>query len=121
MDREDKIKEMVENQILNHLDGIDEIFLSKESVNIITDRNLTPVGMISAFITKVVFELYDNNAFSMSDDNVKYVLDMVEDMSKNTEKHPYDTIMLLLKILSDLMLQIIVLEQYKENDNENNN
>lgn len=112
------LQEKIEAEITNHLLGVEEIFSLKACDKISEGRNLNVVGIINALATKVVtasddFEiLSDDKREELSNEIVKFI----EAFSSKIEKHPIDSIFYSIKMLSDVLIQMSIIDQIeKEN------
>lgn len=114
-------KKKMESEISNHLQGVEEIFSIKECDEVSERRNLNVIGIINALTTKVVTASDD---FEMLPESKKEelsieVIKFIEEFSKKLNKHPIDSIFYSIKMLSDILIQLSVIDEMeKENSSE---
>lgn len=116
----DLLKNKVEKDILKHVEAIEEIFSLEECVRISEENDLDIVGFINGLTTKVLsssgnFDFEDNE---LSDEISKFI----EKFSIKLDKHPIDFTFYLIKMLSDILVQLTIIEEFNtsEDFNENN-
>lgn len=112
-------KQKIETEISNHIQGVEEIFSLKECDEISEKRDLNVIGIINALTTKIVSA--SDNFETMSEEKKevlsKEVVKFVEDFSMKIEKHPIDSIFYSIKMLSDILIQLSIIDEIEKEPN----
>lgn len=102
-----KLKELTEASILNHMEGVNEIIKLDEVIKISEKYDLNLLGIANVLVTSLI---EDRTALSN-----KEVMDIVEEtihkLSEKTNMHPVDSTVMLIKILTDLIVQVSEFEK----------
>lgn len=107
------LRERIEADVQNHLDGITEIFSSEECDKIATERDLNIIGIINGLATTVVTSSDDFKKIDMSETGevTAEILSFVDRFSKMVNTHPIDSIFYSIKMLSDVLIQLTIIEE----------
>lgn len=118
---EELLQSRVEADILNHLEAIDEIFSIKECDEIADTRDLNIIGLINGLATKIIAssEDFGLNDRSKEEELSNEAIAFIDRFSKKMGKHPIDSIFYSIKILSDILVQLTIIDEMNsEKDNE---
>ena len=93
-----------------HLNCLDEILSHKDIDKISSENNLNIIGLINALANKLTIILGEEE-FKAKEEEVVKVTEFIEEVSTTSEKHPIDTCFKLIKVLSDILLQLTIVEE----------
>lgn len=107
---EKDFKEQVNEIIVRHLDGVEQILSLEDAVKISKENNLNVIGLVNALITKLIL-VSNDKMFTFEEGTLEKVTNFVEDIALESNNHPIDACFCLLKVLSDMLIQLTVLEE----------
>lgn len=106
------LKSKIEECVINHIKGVEEIFQLEDVAEISNKYELDAVGIITALTAKIALS---SGMTSISEKAIIEVTSMIEKFAISQNVHPIDSCYMLLKILSDILMQITIIEQDCEN------
>ena len=107
---ENTLRAKVNDAILRHLNGIEEILTLDEVIKISKEQELNIVGLINALTTKLTL-IYKDEYNKFNEEDISAITEFVDNICTEKEQHPIDTCFMLIKVLSDILLQICILEE----------
>lgn len=112
MDNE-TLRKKVEESIIAHRAGMDKITALEEVEKISMEHDMNIIGMINSLASFLSSRIEFDIA---NEETIKKVDELIHSFAKDLEKHPVDTCVILLKILSDIIVQITVYDDLVKNN-----
>lgn len=115
----DFLKQKIENEISNHIQGVEEIFSLEQCDEISEKRDLNVIGIINALTTKITVSSGDFEALpeEKKQELSSCVIKFIEDFSNKMEKHPIDSVFYSIKMLSDVLIQLSIIDEIEKEPN----
>lgn len=112
---EQELRNRVEELILRHMNGIEEILSLEDAIKISKENELNVIGFINALATKLML-ISEEESFNAKEEDIVKITNFIEDMASSNNHHPIDACFMLIKILSDMLIQLTVLEEMKDSE-----
>lgn len=111
------LKTRVESRMIRHRKSLNELSSLKEFGEICEDNQITLVDLCNSMTSQIFsaaeIELNNSKVFEMLDR-------FLEAVAKELSIHPSDAVLLLNKLTSDMMVQIVTLIEMQEEEKANN-
>lgn len=111
------LKTRVESRMIRHRESLHKLSSLKEFGEICEDNSITLVDLCNSMTSQIFsaaeIELNNSKVFEMLDR-------FLEAVAKELSIHPSDAVLLLNKLTSDMMVQIVTLIEMQEEEKANN-
>ena len=91
---EEELRNKVNEIVLRHLNGIEEILSLEEAINISKENELNVIGFINALATKLIL-ISNEESFNVKEEDVLKIANFIEDTALNNNQHPVDACFML--------------------------
>lgn len=98
----------LDGMIQNHLHGVREIVQDENFIKINEQYELNLIGIVSVFVTQIANQVGVN---IKKEGILEKSQEFIEGLSVEHDMHPADVTAMLLKVFSDILLQVVAAEE----------